>query len=117
MRTLFIILAFCLGSLRGLAQDIHHRGDSVQKYCAVFKDGIMTIQADGKHITHEVTLANGTEIKTDGTLVKKDGTRILLKDGDCIDKDGNLVQSKAKNEEPLKPGKDKTHCTGVNETE
>lgn len=58
------------------------------KYCAQLKDGVIKVVHDGQELTSDITLDNGTRIRTDGTVVKKDGTVTVLKEGQCIDVNG-----------------------------
>src|SRR5437016_5965600 len=51
-------------------------------YCAALLDGKMVMRFDGKVLTADVTLPNGTKITTDGTI-------ITLRNGECVDKNGN----------------------------
>jgi hypothetical protein len=71
--------------------------DSTKRYCAKLMDGIVIMTEEGKQVSQEVTLSNGTVIKSDGTITKKDGSKIFLKDGECVDKDGNVVKGVAWN--------------------
>lgn len=66
----------------------------VDKYCAKLKDGITIVMADGIKLTSDVTLENGTTIRTDGTILKTDGTKIVLQDEECVDKDGKMIDSR-----------------------
>jgi len=61
----------------------------------VFKDGKMWEVKDGKtsEMAKDVTLANGTVVKTTGEVVTKDGQSSALKDGQYIDVDGNIGQT------------------------
>lgn len=49
------------------------------------KNGQMT------SLDHDLTLTNGTKVKSDGTCVKKDGTKMTLKDGQHLDMSGKVT--------------------------
>lgn len=70
--------------------------DSTTKYCAKWMDGLVTVSQDGKLIAQTLTLNNGTQISTTGTITKKDGSIFALKEGDCMNKEGELIEEKAK---------------------
>lgn len=91
MKTIFFLIAGSILSFLVIAQDITTE-PLWQKYCAKLKDGKMIVMTDGMELTSDVTLNNGTTIKTDGTVIKSDGTKIILEDGDCVDKDGKMVE-------------------------
>ena len=65
-----------------------------EKYCAKMKDGKLTVMQNKAELTIDVTLSNGTVVKTDGEVIRKDGTKLVLKDGECVDNLGNLVKAK-----------------------
>lgn len=58
------------------------------QYCAQMRDGKMIVLFEGKEITGDVFLKNGSTIKPDGTVISKDGVRFSLKEGQCIDQNG-----------------------------
>lgn len=70
------------------------------QYCARMRDGKMVVLFDGKEITGDVFLKNGTTVKADGTVISKDGVRFSLKEGQCIDQNGVLIGETMK--EPYK---------------
>ncbi|MDB5282205.1 MAG: hypothetical protein JWO06_1280 [Bacteroidota bacterium] len=53
-------------------------------------DGKMMLMKNGSWtaMTSDVTMGNGTKVKTDGTVVMKDGKTKTLKNGDCVKPDG-----------------------------
>lgn len=90
MRALIVILsvfAFTLNAVTVSADD-NTTTENGDKYCAKMKDGMLKVIHEGTFITSDVTLGDGTIIKTDATVVKKDGSKISLKEGECIGKDG-----------------------------
>ena len=89
MKTIGLIIAAGMLSLNALAGGIKANPD---KYCTKMEGGKMVVMHEGKTITKDVTLANGTVVKTDGTIVKKDGTKTMLKDGQCVDKNGAVME-------------------------
>jgi hypothetical protein len=64
------------------------------KYCAMMKDGKMSLSKDGKMVSSDVSLQNGVKLTHDGTLVKRDGTRRMLKNGECVDFMGNISDAR-----------------------
>ena len=55
-------------------------------------DGKMMMMKNGSWVamTSEVTMTNGTKVKTDGTVVMKDGKTKKLKNGECVKSDGMM---------------------------
>jgi hypothetical protein len=72
------------------------------RYCARLKDGVLVVMFQGNVLTSDVTLDNGTTIKTDGTVIKKDGNTITLKEDECIDKEGKITKENPKEKEKYK---------------
>lgn len=60
------------------------------KYCLVLKEGKPTVILDGRILTDDVKLTDGSKLTVTGGVVKRDGSRLVLKNGDCIDKHGSL---------------------------
>jgi len=91
MKILVIAAYMALGVISGnFANGLFNHGG---KYCAETKNGKTVIMHEGKQMTSDVTLSNGTMIKTDGTIIHKNGTRTMLKSGDCVDNNGDMVNS------------------------
>lgn len=61
------------------------------QYCAQMRDGKMIVLFEGKEITSDVFLKNGSTIKPDGTVILKDGVRFSLNEGQCIDQNGSVI--------------------------
>jgi hypothetical protein len=80
-----IVILICLLRLTGY---VGYRGDD--NYCAKLRDGKLVMMHDGEVMTADVTLQNGTQIKTDGSIIKQDGGTIVLKDGECVNKKGRV---------------------------
>ncbi|HEV7231890.1 MAG TPA: DUF6799 domain-containing protein [Bacteroidia bacterium] len=87
------LLALNLSAGNGVKATSAVHGD---KYCVKLKDGRLVTMHEGSEITADVTLANGTQVKTDGTVIKKDGTKVVLREGECVDKDGKVMRGKEK---------------------
>jgi len=105
MKKLIVLAAACVWSWGAMAQDYPATKTQTQtttqssvKYCATMQSGKVIIQQDQKNLAADVTLANGTTIKTDGTVIKSDGTRSMMKNGDCIDNSGNMINPKTKDD-------------------
>lgn len=64
------------------------------KYCAKLKDGKIMVVREGSAIAADITLTNGTTIKTDGIVITKDGNSFTLKEGECVDKNGAIPYKK-----------------------
>jgi hypothetical protein len=96
MKTIATFIIASIFSLNILAGNdtINHP----DKYCAKIKDGKKVVMHQGKAITTEVTLSNGTKIQTDGIIIKPGGTR--MEEGECIDKDGIIAEERDKNNKP-----------------
>ncbi len=94
MRSFFLILITSLFTLLGVFNDPGKSDDTM--YCAKLRDGKLVIMHEGAVVTGDVTLENGTQIKTDGSVVKPDGETVVLKDGECIDKKGISEEKKPK---------------------
>ena len=89
MKTIFSLIAATIFSLSSFASNMTDHGD---KYCAKMKDGVKVIMHKGDALASEITLTDGSRLKTDGTIVKKDGTSWVLKDGECVEKDGTATE-------------------------
>jgi len=87
MKTIFSLIAATIFTFSTFAVNITDHNDN---YCAKMKDGVKVIMHDGKQLTAEVTLTDGSRLKTDGSVVKKDGTTWNLIEGDCLEKDGTV---------------------------
>jgi len=111
MKKVIVLIAACIFSLSAMAQD--YQSDKSQKptpssvkYCAKVKDGKIMVMQNDKDLTVDVKLANGTTIKMDGTIVKSDGTQTMLKNGECADNTGMVMNPKSTdkmNEEKSSP--------------
>ena len=55
-------------------------------------DGKMMLMKNGSWVAmaSDVTMINGTKVKTDGTVVMKDGKTKKLKNGECVKSDGTM---------------------------
>lgn len=93
MKTFLLVLVVSLFALQGV---FNTPQSDDGRYCAKLRDGKLIIMYEGTVVTGDVTLENGTQIKTDGSVVKPDGETIVLKDGECIDKKGISEEKKPK---------------------
>ncbi|MBL7922377.1 MAG: hypothetical protein JNJ40_18825 [Bacteroidia bacterium] len=91
----FVLLFALIFSLKVVPEnrDIFH-GQNGDKYCAKLKDGKIMVVHEGNPITADITLTNGSTIKSDGTVITKDGTSFTLKEGECVDKNGAMPSKK-----------------------
>ena len=80
----FAIMTFSLSSIAG-------NGDKGDQYCAENRNGKIVVVYKGNIITTDVTLIDGTIIKTNGVVMMKDGSKMVLNDGQCINKDGSTT--------------------------
>ena len=67
------------------AYDLHPDG-------VLMKDGKLMVVKNGKKTTldQDMSMSNGTKIKTDGNYTKKDGSTMRLKEGEHMDMEGNI---------------------------
>jgi ribosomal protein S4E len=94
------------------------KNGQIHRYCAKLKDGVLVMMEDDHEMTMDVTLANGTQVKTDGSVTRTDGTVVILEEGECVDETGNIspapgTKMKSKNQvgkkedDMVPPGKQK----------
>jgi hypothetical protein len=88
MKKLILLMAVSAVTFNSFAGDDDPKKKHEHKYCAKMKDGTMQVMHNGKEITSDVTLSDGSKIKTNGVVTKKDGTVVTLQDGECMDMDG-----------------------------
>lgn len=62
-----------------------------EHYCAQEANGKITVMYKSAVLTHDVSLDNGSVLKSDGTLVKKNGSRVMLKAGECVAPSGKMT--------------------------
>ena len=109
MKNIIALVASCTFILSALAQQPQQSQNSgsilapaqtssqwKDTYCASTRDGNIIVMNGKTELVVNMTLENGTTITTDGYVIKKDGTKTALKDGDCVDKNGNVIQSKTR---------------------
>jgi hypothetical protein len=97
MKTITTFIIASIFSLNILAGDTANHPD---KYCARIEDGKKVVMHQGKVITADVILSNGTKIQTDGIVIRPEGIRVTLEAGECIDKDGIIAEEKDKKDKP-----------------
>lgn len=96
MKKLVSIIGICfLFSNLMFAQSNDNKEVSNKQYCAMLRDGVMKVHADGIYLTADVTLSNGNVITTDGTVIKREGGQIVLNNGECVDSLGHLIGAPA----------------------
>lgn len=88
-----VALTFSLGSFAG--NELSYGDDHGDKYCAKMSAGKKVVMHEGKIITANVTLSNGTVVQPDAVVILKDGMRTTLNDGECIGPDG-IISGKEK---------------------
>ncbi|HKC69128.1 MAG TPA: DUF6799 domain-containing protein [Bacteroidia bacterium] len=93
---LSIVLITCL-NIHAQGND-HETGDW-NNYCIQNDGNKISVIYQSIAITADVTLDNGTIIKTDGTIITKDGKTTLLRAGQCINRDGTISPSPSGNRE------------------
>lgn len=64
----------------------------------VMQDGKMMKVNNGKMtiLDYDMTMSNGTRIRSDGSYIKKDGNKMMMKDGQHMDMEGKITLIKAK---------------------
>lgn len=98
MKTKILVLFIVSFSSAAFAQtDLNDKKN--RQYCAELKDGILVVTADEKMITSDIITANGTIIQANGNIIQKDGITTVLKDGECIDTQG-LIVNRTNDENP-----------------
>lgn len=65
-----------------------------ERYCAKMENKVFVILFQGKALTRDVSLNDGTQLLMDGTIVKKDGSKTKLMVNQCIDSYGNVSDDK-----------------------
>ncbi len=94
MKKMILLAAFSVATLMvNAGDDPKNNKMHGEKYCTKMKDGMLKVMHEGKAITMDVKLADGSVIKPDGMLMKKDGTSMMLKEGQCIDKEGKVHET------------------------
>lgn len=94
MKTLTFLIAACTLTYSAVAGN--PTNDHSDKYCAKTKNGKLTIMHEGKELTSETTLSNGTRVSMDGTVTKADGSTMMLKEGECLDLEGKVMDKSTK---------------------
>jgi hypothetical protein len=98
MKKIIVLITACAFSFTAtMSQDnqketkMQKQNDANVKYCATLKDGKISVTQNNKDLGMDVKLANGATVKTDGTIIKADGSQMVLKNGECADNSGNLI--------------------------
>ncbi|MBA3970954.1 MAG: hypothetical protein H0X46_02205 [Bacteroidetes bacterium] len=93
MKRYLSLIAGCLLTTGAMAQESQKKQDPVkeEKYCAVLKDGQMTLMHESVPVTSEITLNDGGKVTPAGIVVRKSGNVVAMVNGDCIDKEGNIT--------------------------
>jgi hypothetical protein len=76
-------------------------------YCALLKNGKIILTVDGKQVYADVKLSKGAKVTTEGIVIYPDGSRMILKNGECIDKEGNVMDFSGTKTRKLKNDKTK----------
>lgn len=66
---------------------------AMTKDCMMMKDGKMYVTKDGKTtvVEKDMTMKNGTVCSANGMCTTKDGKKIALKNGECMDMEGQMI--------------------------
>lgn len=98
MKKITMFIAALLFAAATLAQDskMQQSNKPAQNimYCAKEKGGKIIVYQNKTELSVDVTLANGSTIKTDGTILKADGTQLNLTKGECADNNGEIINPK-----------------------
>ncbi|MEP7168083.1 MAG: DUF6799 domain-containing protein [Bacteroidota bacterium] len=98
MKKITMFIASLLLSAATMAQDnqVQQSGKPAPNvmYCAKEKGGKIIVFQNKTELTVDVTLANGTTVKTDGTILKADGSQLNLTKGECADNNGEVINPK-----------------------
>ena len=81
MKKLIFLIAICLCGVSSIAQENQNSGSVIDPivYCVIIVEGQPLLIENWKQVTQDVTLKNGTIVRTDGTVEKKDHTTLVLK--------------------------------------
>jgi hypothetical protein len=102
MKKIILLAAFCAATMMvNAGDDPKNPKMHGEKYCTKMKDGMLKVMHEGKEITADVMLDDGSTIKPDGMLMKKDGTSMMLKEGQCIDKKGKMHETMKSEEKKM----------------
>jgi hypothetical protein len=104
-RTITIVFTACMFSMVSAQEVEGNMKQDSSTFCFIIKDGLPVIMSEGKQVYNEVTLQNGTVIKTDGTVIKHSGEMMTLRQNECIDFRGDLVRIAQKPVKSAKAGK------------
>ena len=81
-KILFLTVAvFCAAAMTAQTteQKMQMSGKEDKKYCAVSQSGKMQLMMNGKAVTFEVKLSDGTKVTADCSVTKKDGTKVSIR--------------------------------------
>lgn len=70
---------------------------SPDTYCLTMKGGKEVVITKGFVLNNDVHLRNGALLRANGEIVNKNGTHIKLKQEECVDQDGNIIQKEKTN--------------------
>ncbi len=61
--------------------------------CCMMKDGKMMVMKDGKEMpmAKNMTMKNGSKCMTNGQCTMKNGKKMMMKEGECMDMNGKLI--------------------------
>jgi hypothetical protein len=93
MKKIILLAAFCAATLMVNAGDEPKNKMHGEKYCTKMENGALKVMHEGKEITADVMLEDGSTIKPNGMHVMKDGTSHMMKEGQCVDKKGKMHET------------------------
>lgn len=98
MKTLFKLLITACFTFAVIGNSFGGDEKMTKKDHIMMKDGKVWVQQDGKvsELEKDLTLENGTVVKTDGTVTAKDGESMTLKNGDAINMKGKVLKDHVK---------------------
>lgn len=98
MKTLFQALITACFAFAVISNSFAGDEKMTKKDHIMMKDGKVWVQKDGNvsELTSNLTLENGTVVKTDGTVTAKDGESMTLKNGDAINMKGKQLKDHIK---------------------
>jgi|SRR5688572_33150981 len=100
MKTILFVIAAAALTLNAV-QDLPNQ--YVNNYCAEIEDGILTVTHQGSKVNTDITLKNGTVIKSNGEVIKNDGSKFMLGAGECLDNEGNVISPSPDNKSNQQP--------------
>ena len=91
-KLILVVTGICLFAelVFGRQESFQNKKDDIC-YCALLKNGKMTLMCDGKQVYADIKLEKGIKVMIDGTVIFPNGVKVILKNGECVNKEGNII--------------------------